>query len=136
MRIVDVVQTAVRRLGYGIIRRPHSISHPIDLLDVLIRNELASDPMFFFVQIGANDGIRVDPLRPSVLRHRLRGLFIEPLPDLFERLVDNYAGHMGLLFENCAISDHDGTQRMYRTRADAPLSEEVQALTSFNRTNL
>jgi hypothetical protein len=41
---------------------------------------------FFFVQIGANNGQRFDPIYELVTRHKLAGLAIEPLPDLFEEL--------------------------------------------------
>lgn len=41
---------------------------------------------FFFLQIGANDGRRADPLRKLVMRHKLTGLAVEPLPDIFMEL--------------------------------------------------
>jgi FkbM family methyltransferase len=60
----------------------------VRLLDDRLR-AVGSD--FFFVEIGANDGIRYDPLYRWVTTRRVRGLVVEPLPDLFEELRANYA---------------------------------------------
>ena len=58
-----------------------------------------------FVQVGANDGVFGDPLRPYVLTHGWRGLLVEPQIDVFERLQVNYADCSDrLIFENIAIS--------------------------------
>ena len=45
---------------------------------------------FFFVQIGANDGINHDPLHEYVTKYNLSGLVVEPQPDVFELLRKNY----------------------------------------------
>src|SRR5204863_9792937 len=45
---------------------------------------------FFFVQIGACDGVSFDALYDFVVRYRLRGIVVEPLPDLYAELVANY----------------------------------------------
>jgi FkbM family methyltransferase len=136
MRLADVIQGLIRRFGYELVRRPHNVTAPFSILEVLIRDALSESADFFFVQVGANDGVRVDPLRASILEHRLRGLLIEPIPGVFEDLRRNYAGLEGLQFENCAIAPTSGTARMYRIRPDAPLPDDVHALASFNRQNL
>jgi len=69
-------------------------------------NLLRSD--MFFIQIGANDGVRRDPIRKHVLELHWRGVLIEPIPGVFQRLVRNYAGVKGLQFENAAICDTNG----------------------------
>jgi len=73
--------------------------------------ELISDytgPGFFFIQIGANDGITDDDLRRHVLLHCWRGLLVEPLCDVFSKLVYGYRGKDGLLFANVAVTSLDG----------------------------
>jgi FkbM family methyltransferase len=81
----------------------------INVLPLIVRDYIqrkgASD--FFFVQIGANDGVRYDPVRPMIGKG-WRGLLVEPHPEIFERLKANYAAHQGFLFECAAISDFDG----------------------------
>ena len=137
MRLVDVVQAIVRSAGYDVVRyRAERIHKPFDLLGLLIRDELTRTAVFTFMQVGANDGLSDDHLRRSILRHHLRGLLVEPIPDLFDALKRNYAGQSGLLFEQCAIADRDGTVPMYRIRKDAPLPPSVQQLASFTRHHL
>ena len=58
---------------------------------------------FFFVQIGANDGIRFDGLYDFVTRNRVRGLVVEPLTYYFERLRENYRRYPGVVPVRTAI---------------------------------
>lgn len=67
---------------------------------------------FFFVQIGANDGVRGDPVREHVLKHNWSGLLVEPVPHVFGRLKHNYVGQAGLSFANVAVSHNNGSATM------------------------
>jgi FkbM family methyltransferase len=69
---------------------------------------------FYFVQVGANDGVTDDDIRPYILRHNWRGVLVEPLPDVFERLKKNYAGVERLEFANCAITEKLGQIEFWR----------------------
>lgn len=66
-----------------------------------------------FVQVGANDGVTSDPIRPHVVGSAWTGLLVEPLPHVFARLVQNYEGVAGLRFANAAVSGDDGPIRMF-----------------------
>ncbi len=59
------------------------------------------------IQIGANDGLRNDPIREFIVRDRWTGILVEPLPTVFEQLKRNYAycDNSRLIFENAAISN-------------------------------
>lgn len=73
-----------------------------------------------FIQIGAADGKSFDPFHEHVKNNKkLRGIFVEPLPDLFAKLKETYHGRQNLHFENCAFSDADETRTMYRVPIDA-----------------
>ena len=72
---------------------------PFNLLEIVIRDHITREPDFYFVEIGANDGVNFDPLRPLVLEHHLRGLLVEPLPDRFASLQSNYRSETQLSFE-------------------------------------
>ena len=63
-----------------------------------------SDNNFFVLQIGANDGKMADPVYKFVKLYKWRGLFVEPVTYLFERLVENYKECDGLRFENSVIA--------------------------------
>lgn len=63
---------------------------------------------FFFVQIGAFDGVTADPIYPLVRKYGWRGVLVEPQVEAFERLQQNYADQPGLQFFNVAIGSDDG----------------------------
>lgn len=59
-----------------------------------------------FLYIGANDGLRSDPIRYFIVRDRWQGILVEPLPDVFRSLKSNfdYLKKSKLVFVNAAIS--------------------------------
>ena len=66
-----------------------------------------------FVEVGANAADHHDLLREHVVRRRWRGIMVEPVPYVFERLRRNY-GHLGRIeLENVAIARADGTLPFY-----------------------
>jgi len=109
----SLVQHSAHRLGYRIDKIVHRVVAPIDVFDLLITGLAKQTPDFFFVQIGANDGITDDPIRQYITRYHWRGILIEPLPDVFAKLVENYRDEPQLAFENAAIADADGTATFY-----------------------
>jgi FkbM family methyltransferase len=60
-----------------------------------------------FIQIGANDGISNDPIRRYVLRCKWSGLLVEPDPNLFRKLQNNYTDQPQLQFLNAAVGTGD-----------------------------
>lgn len=73
----------------------------------------------FFVIVGAMDGLKHDNLVPYLTKNKLDGLFIEPMPDIFKSLKDNYKNYEGkVLFENCAISNLNGEVSMFTVPVD------------------
>ena len=87
----------------------------INLLDLAVPYLMLREGDFQFVQIGANDGIGDDPLRHLILAHGLNGLLVEPVPEFFSRLRENYKDQSQLKFANCAIATRDGTATLYRS---------------------
>lgn len=72
-----------------------------------------SFPEAVFVEIGANDGDQHDHLRPLILENRWRGVMVEPVPYVFDRLRANYGELPGVALENAAIAERDGTRPFY-----------------------
>jgi FkbM family methyltransferase len=93
-------------------------------------------PNAFFVQIGANDGYALDPLRVQIERREWRGILVEPVPYVFSRLVERYGNHPRLVLEQAAIAERNGMRAFYYLR-EASLGEDVwpwyHALGSFKR---
>lgn len=93
---------------------------------LLERYSRANRQSFNFLQIGANDGLRNDPLRDFVVRDHWSGVFVEPLPDVFPLLQRNYARlakKQHLQFLNAAVSSRSDTLPFY-TFTDAFLAEK------------
>ncbi len=106
-------------------------------MDSIIRKYIENhkDHDFFFVQIGANDGLNGDPIHNYVMEFRWLGILIEPVSFLFKKLQETYKGVQGLIFENKAISDVDGVRSFYRiTRKTEPEKAYwFDQLGSFNK---
>jgi FkbM family methyltransferase len=124
------------RLGYDIIKHVDMPKSPFAVLDLVVGARVAAGRKPLLVQIGANDGVRADPVRHLILRHGLPGLLVEPLPDLFVQLQKNYEGQPNLKFEQCAVGEHDGQIPLYRVRPDPALPDWLQGLASLNRDHL
>ncbi len=101
-----------------------------------VLDEIEQVEDFFFIQIGANDGVVHDPLYKRVLRNNWRGILIEPVRFYFDRLKRNYGegGGSDLIFENIAISARDETRDFFRIREGLDfLPQWTKGLGSFNR---
>lgn len=75
---------------------------------------------FSFLQIGAHDGKKHDPIHNLITRFKWRGVLVEPIPEYFARLVKCYSGNKNLLFVNSAVAEKDGWGKMYGVAESAP----------------
>jgi FkbM family methyltransferase len=103
-RLGDALRAARRRLP----RRP-----PEGELGQVIFAFAKSYPQAFVIQVGAHDGSIVDPLRAELVRRPWRGILVEPVPYVFERLRASYGRNPRLVLENAAIADTDGTVEIH-----------------------
>lgn len=87
----------------------------------------------YFVNIGAHDGITLDPLWPFVCRYHWPGVMLEPLPDVFERLVQNYRSHPQVQLINAALGPEDGYTTLYSVEVTDPQTLEMALESSFRR---
>jgi FkbM family methyltransferase len=104
----------------------------------LVRAFADEYPDAFFIEIGANDGEQHDYLEPFIRTRRWRGIMVEPVPYVFERLQRNYGDLGRVALENVAIADRDGRLPFYYLdqagedeRGELP--EWYDALGSFSR---
>lgn len=74
-------------------------------------------PEAFFIQVGANDGVQLDPLHEWVLSCQWRGIMIEPVPYVFENLKANYAHLQSrIALKNVAIAPSRGEMPFWHLR--------------------
>jgi FkbM family methyltransferase len=75
----------------------------------LLREFERARPRAFFVQVGSNDGEQHDPLRATILRSQWRGIMVEPVPYVFDRLRANYGRYADrITLAPVAIGETDG----------------------------
>lgn len=66
-----------------------------------------------FIQVGAHDGVTRDYMNRWITKYHWRGILVEPIKPVFDKLVGNYKGEDGLIFENCAITNRSGETNIY-----------------------
>lgn len=84
--------------------------------------------MINFIQIGANVGnTSQDIIWPIIQQRGWHGIFIEPIPEAFTNLINNYQNCPGCYFENIAIMDYNGTTDIFYNPSD-----DTQIASTFN----
>lgn len=79
MSIKKVIRDVFRGIGYEITKVGE-----VDLLESLIYKQNHKD--FFFIQIGANNGKRFDPIFNVVNKLKLKGIALEPVQEYYNEL--------------------------------------------------
>lgn len=80
-----------------------------------------------FIQIGAFDGITVDPIRKYILEYNWKGILVEPQKEAFNKLKHNYQGIKNLIFENVAVFSENCTKVLYK-----PDNNNATVIASFD----
>jgi FkbM family methyltransferase len=133
------IERLFNRLGYNIQRRAPPDMVPINVFQLAVSDLLARrrpDENFFFIQIGAHDGLHFDPIRPLVQKHYWhywRGIPVEPQPKIFARLLENYRDEPQLQLENAAIYERDGDVKLYVFKDNQGLPDHATMLASLDR---
>jgi FkbM family methyltransferase len=99
------------------------------LIEQLHRRIQSSE--FFFIQVGAFDGLTNDPLHAYIRRYGWRGVLVEPQEEPFQALLENYRGHDQLAFLNAAIGGRDGQSELFVVRKEAGQPAWSQQIASF-----
>lgn len=129
-----VVRRLVGSQGFDIVPRASTNGPELDVLSLLIELCTLKHGRGTLVQIGANDGVLEDPVREILVRLDLPALLVEPLPDLFERLRQNYASQDNVQFANVAVGTASGSADIFRVSPTAShLPDWMHGLASFDK---
>ena len=125
MKFKAWIQQCLRRVGYDVRWSPAVFArHPQARLEVSVEMAIArrflAVPDFYFVQVGAFDGVCVDPVGAILRRLGCRGLMIEPEPHAFARLQAQMAGRPGLELVQVAVGDREAELPFYSLDPAAP----------------
>ena len=127
--------SAIRRAAAGVRRRLFGLRMRRLARKLAGRKLLAAfaevSPEAFFIEVGANDGWQGDHLRPLILTTRWRGIMVEPQPDAFRRLRQNYEANERVILENVAISARDGRLPFYEV-APPPGESPLELFGSYD----
>ena len=134
----DLLKSALRTLGIVAVRRSNRsvkfLDHPphCPFDDVLLRTFPSLEGLSF-VQIGANDGCRADPIRKYVSACNWRGIAVEPDPNYFQQLCKTHEHSPNIRLLNFAVDITEGERDLYYLRADAfRLPDWVEGTGSLN----
>jgi FkbM family methyltransferase len=134
---MNIVHKLFRSLGRELTHPPKALAynHLAQLrpsIGLLLTYLVSQRPNLFFIQVGANDGKRDDPIHEYVERFRLRGILIEPQPKTFESLKATYAHRPDLVLVNAAIAPVDGVANLYTVATGGENNGSADLLSSFD----
>ena len=123
---------AIRRLAWKFGRFERRWQSPqISLVD-LAQQLSMTRPNLTLVQIGANDGVRFDPVSELRRRFELRGVIVEPLSDMHASLRKVYSRYQDVTLVQAAIHKTASAVDMYRVRPDAVVEEWMHGIASLS----
>ena len=105
----------------------------LEQLDALLQPYLRTG--FFFVNIGANDGVVADPTYPFIRKYGWRGIAVEPVPYVFDQLKKNYDGLDGVILEQAAVADEE-TSFWYVEQGSGTIDYIAQGMGSLDKARL
>lgn len=72
------------------------------------------DGQVSFIQIGGNDGVLTDPITNYIKEFKWNGIIVEPVPEYFLKLKDNYKNYKNVECINIAIDSVAENKIIYK----------------------
>ena len=133
----------MRQLGVAAVTTGHAgaryLDHPpTSAFDAVLLRTFPSLQNLTFVQVGANDGRRFDPIHSYVTQYHWRGVLVEPVPSNFRALQKTYGKNSALTLRQAALDVQTGQRAIYHLREDitVPVPDWLWGLASFDREHL
>ena len=131
------IRLVLSRFGFGVYKINSAELFNFWNLLFLVLNEEGN---VRYLQIGANDGIMVDPMYEFVCRnqHRVSGLLVEPVGIYFQKLKSNYSEFLGIVAVQRAIHNFEKSMTMYvaKERRKNIQDSSVAGMSSFDKNHL
>jgi FkbM family methyltransferase len=137
MNTLDYVKKNIRLLLHKYNLRVSRIG-PYSIFDFesFLYRHLAVHKTLTLLQIGANDGIMNDPVYQFNVANKdfVSGFVLEPLPDMFERLAENYRHCPGIKPVNLAIHATQSEMVLHRVKPEraAEVPAFARGIASFD----
>lgn len=123
-----LIKNIFRKLGYHVTK----VGNTEVLLESFITRFKRSDPDFYFMQVGANNGVRYDPIYKIVNELELSGIVIEPVKEYYDELVKNYSKHSKVIPVNLAIFSENKELTIYKVRKNSKLPDWANGIASLD----
>ena len=125
-------------VGYELRRPPTKLPADarfgINVFEMVVERILTGDDprRRCLLQVGANNGIDEDAVRPILERFPLRSFLCEPMPDSFAKLQANYASFANVTPLNVAVGERTGSLDLFRVDPKA-VTNNTELVASFDR---
>ena len=129
----DFIKYCLNKTPYRLTRGVGSSGASSTGLDLVLRMALGAGWPLTIVQIGANDGTTMDPLRVALRDHDFPTLFVEPIQPKLDSVRRLYEGRAGFEFAPVAVSDKAGAATIYNLPHFPGAPPWTESLASFNR---
>jgi FkbM family methyltransferase len=131
------------KLGYRVQGTRYSPRHllepsylrPIELADVIYRRMFEFGQEITFIQIGAFDGITVDPLQKYIDKYGWRGVLLEPQPGPASQLRELYRDNHRIAVVEAALDSEPGTRTLFTVESDS-VPTWARGMASFQRDHI
>ncbi len=97
-KIFKLLNTILEKRGYELRKKSYFTEK---------LNELLQSPTFYFIQVGAHDGVRFDSLYQYLTEHNVHGIVIEPIRKYYNRLAMNYEDYLHVVPLNIGLHATD-----------------------------
>ncbi|MCX6248466.1 MAG: hypothetical protein NTW10_12135 [Bacteroidetes bacterium] len=109
----------IKKVLINFMKRNHQRLAPlsdIDNFESYLYFLLQREKKLNYIQIGANDGKMADPIYDFVTRNHLQinGLVIEPMKDVFQKLVNTFQNYKNITPLNLAIHNKEKEMNLWR----------------------
>ena len=144
-----LVKKILRVVGYRVMKTDffetyyHNINDPhyrssgdLNPLEQLFYKYVSDD--FFFIQIGANNGQRYDPIHHLIVREKehVKGIAIEPVEEYFDELQKTYKDFSQIKLIRKAIHNSISEGTIYKiVPGYSSIGEHLKGMSSFDKHN-
>lgn len=138
--------TRALKLLEGKFRRRAIVSSPYDnlqystILPLLIRGiyqqAYSEGQVLEIIQIGANDGVKDDPLQGIIGQPGTRALLVEPQPACVKKLRSKYKDNPNVIIAEKAVGAESGKITLFRFEDDLDNSRQISVFCSTDKSHL
>lgn len=139
MKARHLLQKSLSRLGLLIYRNNHPAARYFNLrpssgLTYALHRAFKNLRGLHFIQIGANDGERCDPLLPLIQRFSWTGTLVEPRHVFMKTLKQRYSENTGIRLVQGAIAQERSSRNIYFINPEiSDLPDWTLGLATLNR---